>query len=178
MIDIGAHVGVFSIYLAKKYPFIKIYSYEPVPENFQNFKKNIQINNVLNIKIYNKAITCDGRNLKMTMHFLNTGGASAQLKNMQLPEHSYYNVESENLDDIFETHNIKKCKLLKIDCEGSEYEILFNSKRLNSIEYLSGEFHINEYLKNKGYSIEGLYEYCKKYVKLKNISYTSCDMAE
>jgi len=178
VMDIGAHVGVFSIYLAKKFPFIKIYSYEPIPENYENLAKNIEINNVKNITIFNKAITGDRRTLDMSMHFINTGGATAQLKNIKLPEHSYYNVESLTLDDIFETQNIKKCKLLKIDCEGSEYEILFNSKELRNIEYLSGEFHINEYLKNKDYSIEKLYEYCKKYIKPKNITYTCCYMAE
>ncbi len=40
-------------------------------------------------------------------------------------------------------NNIDKIKLLKIDCEGSEYEILNNVNRsiLNKVEYLFGEFH-------------------------------------
>ena len=33
-------------------------------------------------------------------------------------------VESITLQKVFELNNIKKCNLLKLDCEGSEYEII------------------------------------------------------
>lgn len=44
VIDIGANVGMISILLAKKFPFLKIYSFEPLPMNYNNFIKNININ--------------------------------------------------------------------------------------------------------------------------------------
>lgn len=37
VIDIGGNIGMVSIYLAKKYPFLKIYAFEPVIQNYQNF---------------------------------------------------------------------------------------------------------------------------------------------
>lgn len=38
--DIGANIGITSIWLAKKYPAARIYSFEPVAENFEILEKN------------------------------------------------------------------------------------------------------------------------------------------
>ncbi|MDR1942676.1 MAG: FkbM family methyltransferase [Endomicrobium sp.] len=67
VIDIGANIGMISIYLAKKYPFLKIYSFEPVKCNYEKFKKNIELNKIPNgvINIQNKAVTKDGRTVQM-----------------------------------------------------------------------------------------------------------------
>lgn len=178
VIDIGGHVGIFSIYLAKRYPFVQIYAFEPMPESYQHFKQNIELNDVTNIEVYNKAVTHDGRTIDMIAHHSNTGGATANLKDMRLPEHSYYTVESVTLDGVFTMCQIDQCKLLKIDCEGSEHEILLNTTRLEQVQYLSGEFHINAHLSSQGYSIADLYAYCQRFIPVENIHYTSCHMAE
>ena len=48
VIDIGGNIGMISIFLAKKYPFLKIYAFEPVKQNYDNFLKNIKLNNIPN----------------------------------------------------------------------------------------------------------------------------------
>lgn len=173
VIDIGGHTGAWAIYLAKKFPFIKIYSFEPVPDNFRLFKKNIRVNKVKNIKVFNLAVTGCGQDLEINYSFLATSLASAALANSHLPEETTCLVKSITLDDIFEKNGLKKCKLLKIDCEGTEYEILFNTKYLGRIEYLSGEFHINQKLEAQGYSIKKLASHCQKFIKEKNITLTT-----
>lgn len=178
VIDIGAHVGFVSIYLAKKYPFLKIYSFEPTKDNYEHFKKNIKLNRVKNIKAFNKAVTQDGRKVDMYTYFFNTGAASICSKNIESFGRCYHSVKSITLDDIFRTYHIKKCKVLKIDCEGSEYEILLNTKMLNRVEYLSAEFHYNNYLHSKGYSVKRLYDYCCRFIKKKNIKYEVNHMLE
>lgn len=178
VIDIGGHVGSVSIFLAKKYPFLKIYAFEPIRDNYQLFKKNIKINRVKNVKLFNKAITSDGRNLEMTMHFLYSSYATSNMENLKLPGYSSFSVKSTTLDDFFKKNKIKKCKLLKIDCEGSEYEILLNTKYLDKIEYLAVELHLNEFLKKRGYSFEKLFEHLKKFITEKNISLVLTGMTE
>lgn len=56
VVDIGAHLGSFSIPLAVKYPEINIYAYEPAPKNYQILLKNIAINGVKNLKVFNLAV--------------------------------------------------------------------------------------------------------------------------
>lgn len=178
VIDIGAHVGILSCYLAKKHPSIAIFAFEPNPENYQNLLYNIGQNGVTNVQPFNKAISGDGRPLKMIFHEGNTGGTTAQLMNISLPGHSAFDIPSQTLDSAFDELGIKKCKLLKIDCEGSEHEILQNSGFLNRIEHLRGEFHINKLLESKGYSIDRLIAFCSRFVSPENIKVDKCKMAE
>lgn len=175
IIDIGGHVGIVSIYLAKKYPFLKIYTFEPNYNNYHNLQENIAINYITNIVAYNKAVTKDGRNSGMLVPNSNTGGGGLfelPIPESLLPDYSYYTIASINLDNFMDENNISKCKLLKIDCEGCEYEILLNSNKLNCIDYLSGEFHIDMHLQSKGYSIEALYNYCTQFINPDHICYT------
>jgi hypothetical protein len=41
------------------------------------------------------------------------------------------------LDEVFLVHEIGRCKLLKIDCEGMEYETLLGAQVLDKVEYLA-----------------------------------------
>ena len=168
MIDIGAHIGMASIYYAKQYPQLKIYAFEPIPENSETIFKNLKLNNVKNVSVIEKAVTHDGQMVQMEMPDASTmGGVKVDLaspSDNQKIKRTAFSVESTTLEDIFKKYNIEKCKILKIDCEGSEYEILLNTPKeiFQKIEYLAGEFHINKYLESKGYSIKGLVEHCKK----------------
>ena len=169
VIDIGANVGMISIYLAKKYPFLKIYAFEPVKQNYENLLKNIEINNINEgiITAENVAITKDRRNMNIITPLNNTGGSSFVIERdlNAINSNINLNVKSITFDDIFEKYNIDKCKLLKIDCEGAEYEILYNASEnnLRKCNNMRAEFHGNELEQIK------LYEYCHKYIK--NIEY-------
>lgn len=178
VIDIGGHVGFFSLYLAKRFPFVTIYTFEPTPHNYRNLVENIKVNGVKNITPFNKAVTRDGRTLDMLVHPSNTGGASGQQKDLHLPEHEFFSSESTTLDGIFREQSIDTCKLLKIDCEGSEHEILLNTNVLSRIDYLAGEFHINDFLANEGYSLERLRVHCELFIDSSHMKITECRMAE
>ena len=43
---------------------------------------------------------------------------------------------------------------------------------------IHGEFHTNLFLRNQGYTIDGLVEHCYRFVKPRNVSIVRCDMAE
>lgn len=177
VIDIGAHVGIISIYLAKKYPFLKIHSFEPSPENFTNFMENIKSNNIENIIPYNLAITSDGRSVRSIFSDSNTGGNTFQTFAKELPGHFGFESESINLDEFFQEMNIDKCKFMKIDCEGSEHEILHSFSQLSKVEYLSAEIHINDYLRDEGYSIDLLIERCLLFIDPEKFFHIPCEMA-
>ena len=74
------------------------------------------------------------------------------------------------MNDIFKTHKIDKLRLLKIDCEGSEHEILRNTNPefLKNIQSVRGEFHENKILTDE-YDNESLYNYVSQYVKDINV---------
>lgn len=179
VIDIGAHVGVVSIYIAKRFPFVKIYAYEPIPDNYQHFIMNLRVNHVKNVTPHNLAVTGDGSRFDMIVNFTdNSGGGTGHLRNMRLHGHFYYTVDSVTLDSVFEKYNIGTCKLLKIDCEGTEHEILWNTRCMSRIEYLSGEFHMNRHLAEQGYSIGSLVGHCRSFIHARKLRTSSVRMAE
>jgi FkbM family methyltransferase len=185
VVDIGANVGMISIYLAKRY-FVTVIAYEPAPINFANLHRNVQQNWVGDrVLIHNKAVTCDGRDLPMIGHFeSNTGGATGFLSNMDLPDHTKFVAKSTTLDSILSALWMtrpdpkKACKLLKMDCEGAEYEILLNCGRLGMVDYLCGELHVNGKLAEAGYTPGGLIRHCSQHIPLEHIHFYTQRMAD
>jgi FkbM family methyltransferase len=141
VIDIGAHVGLVSLYLAKRHPDVRIHAFEPHPLNYENCVDNLRLNDVSNVRPYRRAVTGDGRALTLRSLSRNTGGASAAFE--MTGSVASGPVESMTLDDIFDQLLAlgQRCRLLKIDCEGLEYEILPHARALDRVDYLVGEFH-------------------------------------
>jgi len=162
VIDIGAHVGLFSMYLAKRWPFLKVLAFEPFPSNFENCADNLQLNRVNNVVLSPDAITNDKRLLTMATDPRNSGGASAIVRTFG-PVGAVSNIGSTTLDEVFSAHAVDRCKLLKIDCEGMEYEILLGARILPKVEYLAGEFHASPYLQSRGWCPERLHAYCSSF---------------
>ena len=180
VIDIGANIGMVSIYLALLHPDIKIFALEPMPENFDSLVANIRLNHVQDVvQPSNSAVTCDGRQFEMIAHLAsNTGGATGFLRDMNLPEHQKALVESTTLRDIFRYCVPDRCRLLKIDCEGAEHEIIKSAgELLESVDYLSAELHINSRLESMGFSIEGTMEILRRFIPEDHLKIHTVHMA-
>ena len=177
VVEIGAHIGLCAMYLAKRWPSITIYAFEPCPANFRNCTDNLAMNGVTNVVLSPKAIASDNRLLNMKTDPQNTGGASAVYETLNTGT-EITGVATITLDEAFATHQISRCKLLKIDCEGMEYEILFGAKVLEKTEYLAGEFHASSYLKTLGWSPERLHQYCSTMFPSNKLSIGFHTMAE
>ena len=180
VVDVGGNLGAVSVYVAKKHPGVKVLVYEPVAESYALCRRNIEANGVSNVTAVQKAVTADGRPLTLAARRDFLGGASAHYDGRRVagPGHVHYTAESVTLDALFEAHGITRCKLLKIDCEGSEHEILHAAHVLDRVEYLSGEFHINAALTAQGHSIEGLREFCGRFVAPDKIRVTTVTMSD
>ncbi len=72
------------------------------------------------------------------------------------------------IQDLFEDFNIQKIDFLKIDCEGCEYETLFNTRNeyFQKIKKIAMEIHYHpkykfqhmiEFLRNIGYDVNPRY---------------------
>ena len=142
VVDVGAHVGLVSVYLAKRWPFLRIHSFEPHPANHRNCAANLLLNGVADaVRLSPLAITADRRPVLLQWLPFNTGGASAVFA---MPEaRSVGPLASTTLADAFGSVLApgQRCKLLKLDCEGMEYEILAPAGILDRVDYLAAELH-------------------------------------
>jgi len=180
VIDIGAYIGLFGMALAKKHPDITVYAFEPISINYQNILRGLEANGIQNVRAFHLAITGDGRELEMLYcHGFMGGSTSRQIQRENISSaHLFEKVRSKTLDQIFDEFGIQSCKLLKIDCEGSEYEILQASRYLDRIGYVRGEFHMNKTLVAQGFSYDRLVDFLARKIRRENIFYVPSNMAD
>ena len=163
VVDIGANVGSVSLYIAKKYPNVKIYSYEAHPINYKNLIRNIDKNNITNIVAHNFAVSHSENEIaNITLSPNNTGSSSIFKSSKTDNQNLNFNVETISLDTIISKNGIDKIKFLKLDCEGSEFDILENSEQIKTIEVVNMSVEIHTFMENKGKNVNSLVQLCNE----------------
>lgn len=141
IVDIGAHIGSFAILAAKRAYRGRILAFEPHPENFRLLQKNIRFNHCSNIQALPYAVTGNGssKSADLFIYPAHNGGHSLVHK----VGSSSITVPTITLPQIFSRYRLSRIDLLKIDAEGSEFDILLNcpDKTLAKIHSISLEFH-------------------------------------
>jgi len=176
VLDIGGHIGLFAMALAMRFPEIRIYSYEPHPPNFELFARNLEMNGIDNVRLYPEGVSGDGRAIAMASNPTNSGGATAH--SLTLDHARVSGIPTMTIDRMLERDGIARCKLLKIDCEGAEYEALGATQCWGRVERMCGEFHSNALLKRRGHSPDGLLGYCKARLGADRVTASFCEMSE
>lgn len=141
IIDIGAGIGDFSVHAARLSKHSVVYAYEPDPGSFALLQHNIALNGCGNIIAYPQVVggqsTLVSINRDFTSPVLYQTAAASAGDSAEPP------IVSLSLDDIFAVNGINCCDLLKIDCEGAEYNILFQTSAvtLAAIRAIAMEYH-------------------------------------
>lgn len=162
-IDIGANVGYFSLNFFSKYPKATIIAFEPIPNNFELLKSYKAKFNQLHFNIHNEAVSGKEGELEIFYDKKDSFSTSATLfKHTAEPDS--IKVKTTTLAQILKKRDFNKVDLLKLDCEGAEYEILYNAPQevLNSIKAIAIETHLgkgekeninslNQFLQNNGF---------------------------
>jgi len=172
IIDIGANCGMATIILAKQNPESKIYAFEPHYPTFLLLQENVELNKLTNVHLFNMAVS-DSSNKKLTLYnHPDFSGGNTTCSNSEVFANHFrrpfetVEVDCISLDEIIEKYNIDNVHLLKIDCEGAEYEILYNSQFFKNkmIKNIVGEFHNLRYNITPEKNNYKLLEYCNQYV--------------
>ena len=154
-LDIGANQGIYSLAFSKSVEQNgSVISVEPFKAMIKCLENNIAINNLKNIKIYQKVIS--DKNGLETLYF-DQGTVSASItKDFQ--SKNKLDVESITIDEICSQY--PKIDFIKIDIEGAELKALKGAKvtlkyfkPILSLEVDENSYsEINEYLKFYNYS--------------------------
>ena len=132
--DIGANVGMYSIYAASKR--IKVIAFEPESQNYAQLNRNIFLNQFQN-QVTGLGIAV-GKSSAIDHLFLSAftvGGAvnnlgSSEDYNHQPMESAFkQGVLSISLDDLIEKYHLPIPNHIKIDVDGLESDIIFGAKK-------------------------------------------------
>ncbi len=138
VIDIGAGIGDFAIYAATRHPTNRVYAFEPFPESFHLLSENLRRNGVGNVSAFSHAIAAQTGTVSLGI----SGGEPLQFGTARLSDQRI-EVASLSLADALAKTATGYCDLLKMDCEGAEYDILFHTPDtvLPRIARLVMEYH-------------------------------------
>jgi len=171
-VDIGANIGIYSVYAAKLANKVKVYSFEPHKPNFITLMDNI-VRNGLHESISPISIalgnSCDV--IKLNYHSLVSGSSNSQLGHKRTAgEEGEFTpqfeeiVTSITLDDLISKGAIVAPTVIKIDVDGNEILILEgmealltsnNKPRSIQVELNVGEQdRIIEWMKVRNYTMQ------------------------
>jgi len=162
IIDVGGNVGFFSLNMFAQYPKARVFTFEPMPFNFAqllNYQKSYL---AFDWKVYNKGIAEHENGFSLFSSTVDGFSTMASIDPAKGKAHEI-KVETQKLESLIAEESIDHIDLIKLDCEGSEYPILYNlsDKTLSKVKYMSIETHQS---KTKGNSHSDL----KTYLEEKN----------
>ena len=118
--DIGANIGWYSNHLAKKFPNSIIYSFEPIPETFNQLSANTELNGALNIRLNNLALS--SKKEKLTFFYSPTVTGASSSKNITEKNNmTKLELVADSIDNFMIINSIDKLDFVKCDVEGAEY---------------------------------------------------------
>lgn len=130
VVDIGAHVGYFSLLAAKLVgPEGKVYAFEPEPSNHLLLLRNIEINNYTTIRAQRKAVSNRSGSMDLFLSALDSGSHSLHAAGARGVTGTA-RVEATTLDAFLEAEGWPKVDLIKIDVEGAEVAVLEGMRQL------------------------------------------------
>lgn len=130
IIDVGGNIGLFSMVARARFPDAKIHCYEPSPDLIPILKSNL---NKLNVKLSNEGL--DSRQQRVRM--IDRGPSGAWMTEAD---------DTGNITTIPLRDAVKKIggsvDLIKLDCEGAEWNIFRDTEGWKGVRNLVMEYHL------------------------------------
>jgi FkbM family methyltransferase len=163
ILDLGANIGVFTLYAARCAPNAKILSLEPFPSTFSRLVTNIRDHRL------ESRVQC--------LNYAATGASGARIMpDDSVPSQRRFLASPANgrtgtevtgitLEALLEENRLPQVDLLKMDIEGSEYEVLLSTPQhvLPRIRRIAMEYHgdcapyskqqLFDHLRNAGFKV-------------------------
>ncbi len=140
--DIGANMGLFSVWINKNFQNVKVHCFEPIKEVFDVAKHNINVTNKNNNKyvLNNIGLSNQNTNTEITYYPYANGLSTINNQiNKKLQYHSMLEqmvlpfvtnnkenviIKLEKATDYIKNNNITEIDICKIDVEGHELDVL------------------------------------------------------
>ena len=156
--DIGANIGVYSIYAALKHPNIEVVSFEPSNNNLRILTRNISINKLEEKIKVNQFPLSNAENKYLVFKeskfiaggSLNTWGENYNFENKSLDPQNNYKIYGTTINYLLNNNILAIPNYIKIDVDGIEHLILRGaSKYLKNPNIKSLSIELDESFKKQ-----------------------------
>ena len=133
IVDIGGNAGYFNMMLFSQIDSAKVIAYEPIYENYKLFQENVRRNSIMTnkVSVFNMAVT-GTRIDEVTIYkeVENNNSVTASVYNdFSKDNFNVIKVKAITLEEILTSNNLDRVDVLKLDCEGSEYPIIYETPK-------------------------------------------------
>jgi len=129
VLDIGANIGLYSLIASKSIEEMgRVYSFEPDVVSFENLKQNSIRNFCKNIIPINMAVSSTNGIARLAPSSNKSSRSGYHLIKQEKNLHSV-KIETVCVDDFLKNKE-KKIDVIKLDCEGSEFDALKGMKNI------------------------------------------------
>jgi FkbM family methyltransferase len=164
IIDVGANVGLFTLFVKSRCPGATMYAIEPIEENFEILQRNVRLHELDHVHLYNFAL---GKTDGSKRDFIFYPNMTANSTATPASKDHFYQVLGEwrseeqarflltavprvsnvrTLSALLAEEQITRVDLLKIDVEGDELEVIkgIEQKDQGLIKQIAAEIHSDE----------------------------------
>ncbi|KAK2755523.1 hypothetical protein FQN54_006463 [Arachnomyces sp. PD_36] len=143
IVDVGAHVGMFDLFMKKKYPKAKIAAFEPAPETFNALHRNLELHNISGVVTYPFGLGLEEATATLSYYPIAHANTTfspkekepmkkllRELKGEEFTEDAFRSIQIpvpvNRLSHFLEYYHpdVSKIDLLKVDVEGTELEVI------------------------------------------------------
>ncbi len=124
VLDIGANIGLVTLCMSRLVGTEgEVHAFEPQPDLQNLLKQSLHRNAISNVRLHGVALGSDEAMLELRIPDGNAGRASV-VRNQDDSTCTRFNVPVQTLDRLIQEEGIKKIRLIKIDVEGFEEQVL------------------------------------------------------
>lgn len=122
IIDGGANIGGYSMFINKYIPSCKVYSFEPVESTYNKLLKKVKSHD--NITPINKGLFSNNCSKEINLFDSNTHSSLYDIKGVSYQSSNKSTIELIRGDDFIKANNIESIDFMKLDLEGAEFDAL------------------------------------------------------
>ena len=165
IIDIGAHIGLFSVYTSKLTgPKGKVICFEPTPGTFTILKETLRLNHSENVTPVQAAVgATSGHATFYVTNDTEGSNSNSLVLNKEESRTDGYDVTITTIDEVCKQYNIKP-GLIKVDVEGAELDTLRGG--VTTMESARPLFIVGlhpSFIAMKGDSLKQIWDLIKQY---------------
>jgi FkbM family methyltransferase len=142
ILDIGSNIGASILYFHRCFPSARIFGFEPHPETFQILQRNIA--DLPLVSVNNFGLADVDATVTVRHDPIDFSAVSTKPEMMSAsPAASRINCEVKHAGHALRELGIDKVDLIKIDCEGAEYDAMsaIPEEVLTGCKWIVGEMH-------------------------------------
>jgi len=141
VVDIGAHVGFFTLKAARVSRHVL--AFEPHPLNYTLLALNTKINHLNNVTPVNVALADYSGHAKLYLGRFS--GSHTIIEKRVKDKNAYIMVKVDTLDNLIKQFKLEEPLFIKIDVEGAELDVLRGAKKILSNDYACVKLAIASY---------------------------------